>query len=96
MSRYDPNGKAHRILARAVDGPVSRADLRDAADTLATGKRRTRLNLVIKALIEDSLLVAEPTWGVSLTADGARALDRLRAGEVLTFADRPPSFRQAA
>ncbi len=83
MSRYSPGGKAHRMLARAVDGPVSRAELRDAANPLLTGKFRARLNLVIQALTTDSLLCPEPEWGLTLTAAGARALDALRAGQVV-------------
>lgn len=80
-SAYHPGHRSHFALAHLEAGPADLSELTRYLDA-ASPTTRNKAYWIMEALIDDGFVwLAQGDY--RLTEDGARALERLRAGEVV-------------
>lgn len=85
MRTYSPNGLGHMALARLSEGPATLDDLREAMGCTDNSKPR-KAWYAINALLGDRL-AWKSQGDHGITRAGFAALERLKAGEAVTFAE---------
>ena len=96
IRRFNPGGKAYRILARLERGPAPIEDLWQDANVAQRPNLRRKLFYVVISLKECGLLrLAREMPGdqYAVTAAGSEALATMRTGWVVNFEPVTPHIR---